>query len=718
MKSRPDIKYLFEPKTVAVIGASSNKSKIGYKIVENIINTGYTGRMCPINPSGGEILGHTVYKSLHDIEGDVDLATIVIPAKFTFDAVRECAQKNVKFLSIITSGFSEIGNIEEEKRIVSFARENGMRVLGPNIFGLYSSTVSMNATFGPAEVVPGNVAIITQSGALGVAMMGKTKTENIGLSAIVSVGNKSDIDEADLLEYLVPNDDVTVILMYIEGIKNGERLVGILKEATKKKPVIVIKSGRSKRGAVAAASHTGSLAGADGIFSDVMKQCGVIRAESIEEALNWVKFLSKAPAPTGDNTVIITNGGGMGVLATDACEKYNVNLFDDIETMKRIFSSIVPEFGSVKNPVDLTGGAPIEDYNKALDAAMNNNEISSIICLGCEAAVFDADRLALILDRYFPDGRSAKPIVFSFFGGPKIDKCISDYRNKTPIFFDVYEAVSCLGALYADYNNKKSALKSDAVGREHRFPPNSRLDPASDIDHAAIDEIIANVRIDNRQFLLSHEAAALMKAAGIPMPVTNVARNISEAVVFAEKTGFPVVMKIVSKDIVHKTDAGGIALDIDNKDEVIDAYQAIMHNCRQYNPDAHITGIEVAEMVRKGTETIIGARMDNSFGPIVMFGLGGIYVEVMKDVTFRAFPLGEAEVMNMIAGIRSYPLLLGTRGESKKDISRIADVILRVGDILFNHRDISDIEINPLIVYDEGEGAKALDARILLSKSQ
>ncbi len=479
----------------------------------------------------------------------------------------------------------------------------------------------------------------------------------------------------------------------------------------------MIKSGRSKRGAVAAASHTGSLAGADGIFSDVMKQCGVIRAESIEEALNWVKFLSKAPAPAGDNTVIITNGGGMGVLATDACEKYNVNLFDDIDTMKRIFSSVVPEFGSVKNPVDITGGAPIEDYNKALDAAMHNDEISSIICLGCEAAVFDADRLALTLDRYFPNGRSEKPMVFSFFGGPKIDKCISDYRNKTPIFFDVYEAVSCLGALYADYNNKKSTrMEPEPAGREHRSPPNSGHDSPRDIDHAAIKEIIAKVRADNRQFLLSYEAAALMEAAGIAMPVTNVARNIREAVDFAEKTGFPVVMKIVSKDIVHKTDAGGIALDIDNKDEVIDAYQAIMHNCRQYSPDAHITGIEVAEMVRKGTETIIGARIDNSFGPIVMFGLGGIYVEVMKDVTFRAFPLGEAEVMNMIAGIRSYPLLLGTRGESKKDINEIADVILRVGAILFNHRDISDIEINPLIVYDEGEGAKALDARILLSK--
>jgi acetate---CoA ligase (ADP-forming) len=706
MKNNPDISYLFEPRAVAVIGASSHPGKIGYKLVENTLFMKYPGKIYPINPGGGEILGVPVYKNLSDVEGEIDLATIVIPAKFTYDAVVECAKKGVKFLSIITSGFSEIGNLEEEKKIVSCAHENGMRVLGPNIFGLYSAFSSLNATFGPKDVSPGNVAIITQSGALGIAMMGKTKTENIGLSAIVSVGNKSDLDEADLLEYLVPREEVGVIMMYIEGVKNGERLVGILKDAAKKKPVIVIKSGRSKRGAVAAASHTGSLAGADGIFSDVMKQCGVIRAECIEEALNWCKFLAKAPKPMGENSIIITNGGGMGVLATDACEKYNVNLYDDIEILKNTFSTVVPEFGSVKNPIDITGGAPIEDYDVALDAAMDSREINSIICLGCETAVFDAKRLAVTLDRYFLNGKSKKPIVFSFFGGPQIDNCISEYRNKVPIFFDVYEAVSCLGALYANYNNQKSKTDAFDTGIIDR------------LDNKAIEEIIKKVRADKRQFLLSYEAEGLMKAAGIAMPATNVARNMKDAVWFAEKTGYPVVMKVVSRDILHKTDAGGVALDILNKNEVIDAYEAIMHSCKRYNPDAIIEGIEIAEMVKPGAETIIGARMDNSFGPIVMFGLGGIYVEVMKDVVFRAFPIGRTEVLNMIAGIRSYPLLLGARGEAKKDIPLIADTILRVGAVLHRHRDISDIEINPLIAYPEGEGVKALDARILLSKTE
>ncbi|MFA6451681.1 MAG: CoA-binding protein, partial [bacterium] len=271
MKNSPDIAYLFEPRSVAVIGASAHPGKIGYKIVENIVFGKYAGKIFPVNPGGGEILGVPVCKSIADIESDVDLATIVIPAKFAYDAIVECAKKNVKFVSIITSGFSEIGNLAEEQKIVNYAHDNGMRILGPNIFGLYSAFSSMNATFGPKDVSSGNVAIVTQSGALGIAMMGKTKTENIGLSAIVSVGNKSDIDEADLLEYLVPRDQVAVIMMYIEGVKNGERLVAILRDAAKKKPVIVIKSGRSKRGAVAAASHTGSLAGSDDLFDAIAR---------------------------------------------------------------------------------------------------------------------------------------------------------------------------------------------------------------------------------------------------------------------------------------------------------------------------------------------------------------------------------------------------------------------------------------------------------------
>ena len=424
-----NIKHLFEPRGIAVIGASSNRTKIGYKIVQNIVNGGYTGNVYPVNPRGREVLGLPMYKNLAEVEDAVDVACICIPAPYVFDVVKDCAARGVKYVPIITSGFSEVGNTEGERQIVDYARERGMGVLGPNIFGIYSAEVSLDATFGPGNIMAGNVAIITQSGALGIAMIGKTATENIGLSAIVSVGNKSDVDEADLLAYLTGHAGTKVIMMYIEGIKEGEKFIKAVKEATQKKPVVVIKSGRSKRGAVAAASHTGSLAGADEIFDAIMRQCGVLRAESLQEAFNWSKFLADAPIPSGENTVIVTNGGGIGVLATDACEKYDVKLYDDLHTLKQIFSPVTPDFGSTKNPVDLTGQAAPADYNGALGAGVENEAINSVIALYCETAVFDADSLSRMIKTNYANYQTGqKPIIFSILGGQVIEESIVTLR--------------------------------------------------------------------------------------------------------------------------------------------------------------------------------------------------------------------------------------------------------------------------------------------------
>ncbi|MCD4691063.1 CoA-binding protein, partial [bacterium] len=386
----PDVGRLFQPQSVAVIGASRNESKIGHKILSNIVNGGFAGRIYPVNPGGGEILGLKVARSMAEVEMDIDLIVTCVPVKYAYDAVKSAGERRAAFNLVITSGFSEVGNIEGERRIMDCAREHGMRLLGPNIFGMYSAAASIDATFGPGDMRKGGVAIITQSGALGHAMIGKTAVENVGISAIVSVGNKIDIDEADLIEYLVEDDITDVILMYIEGVKNGGRLVDVLRTATRKKPVVVIKSGRSKRGAVAAASHTGSLAGSDAIFDAVMRQCGVLRAESIKEAFDLCKFLPDTPLPNGDNTVIITNGGGIGVLATDACEKYNVKMYDDVAKLKETFDPATPAFGSTKNPIDITGGATSNDYTIALDAALESKSIASVLALYCETAVFDA----------------------------------------------------------------------------------------------------------------------------------------------------------------------------------------------------------------------------------------------------------------------------------------------------------------------------------------
>jgi acetate---CoA ligase (ADP-forming) len=694
-----EMRSLFQPRTIAVFGASTNPAKVGYRVVENLLEGGYQGTLYPISPKGGEILGCPISQSLGEIDDDIDVAVMAIPARFVFDAVVECGKKGVKHLVIITSGFSEVGNIEEEERIVSYAREHGMRVLGPNVFGVYSDACSMDATFGPGGILSGHVAIVTQSGALGIAMIGKTAAESLGLSAVVSVGNKSDIDEADLLEYLGRDENTRVILLYIEGVKKGDRLARALRWVTRRKHVVVIKSGRSKRGAMAAASHTGSLAGADDVFDAVMKQSGALRAENVQDAFNWVKYLASAPAPTGKQAVIITNGGGIGVMATDACEKFGITLFDDQKRLKEAFSDVMPDFGSSKNPVDLTGQANAQDYEKALEAALEEDRIHSVMALYCETALFDTEEFGHLIRKTYERFRERKPILFTLFGGAKIEALVRELRKDgIPVFANVYEAVSCLGVLYRSWRNHQQV---QAEVRE--FP----------VPLERISEILQTAGQDQRGFLLAHEAAAVSSALGFNMPQSIVAGNLEEAVQAAEKIGYPVVLKIVSKDIIHKSDAGGVALDLQNKEEVIDAYQAVLRACRAYKRDAKIEGMEVAEMVRAGVETIIGARQDRSFGPTVMVGLGGIYVEVMKDVAFRAAPVDKATALEMIADLRSFPLLLGVRGEKRKDIEAVADVIVTLSHLIDQCRDITDIEINPLVAYDVGEGAKAVDVRIL-----
>ncbi|MCP4716497.1 MAG: acetate--CoA ligase family protein [Deltaproteobacteria bacterium] len=698
-----DIVNLFEPRSIAVVGASRDPKKIGYTVVKNIRAGGYTGPIYPVNPSGGELMGMPVYKHIAAIGNPVDVVCTTIPAAHVYDSVCQAADSGAKYNMIITSGFSEIGNIEAEKKIVSYARDRGMRIIGPNMFGMYSAEARLDATFGPGNIMPGSVAIVTQSGALGLAMIGKTLVENIGLSAIVSVGNKCDVDEADLLGYLAQQNRTRVILMYIEGIKDGERFIRTAKEVTQVKPIVVIKSGRSQRGAAAAASHTGSLAGTDEIVDAVLKQCGVIRAENIQEAFNWCKYLATSPPPPADNAVIVTNGGGIGVMATDACERYNIDLYDDGENLKKMFAPVTPDFGSTKNPVDITGGAGQNEYNAALSVALSNDQIGAAMALYCETATFLAKDLENVLEKNYTQYNTAgKPILFAIVGGEDIEKALVKLGKKNiPVFGDVYEAVACMGKLFEYHRYLRTCNDSYADTK-------IAADEIEQICHRAISQ--------NRYFLLADEARQVMEIAGIPVPRSIVARNLKEAVAAAESIGYPVVMKVVSKDIIHKSDAGGVALNLENRDEIIDAYQAIIRNCRAYETNARIEGVEIAEMLNKDVETIIGARRDSTFGPIIMFGLGGIYVEVMKDVAFRALPLSLREIFTMIKETRSYPLLLGVRGEEKKDLQSVINVIIKLGALIRRCPSIADIEINPLMVYEQGLGAKAVDVRILLSK--
>jgi len=700
-----NIKYLFEPRSLAIIGASRDKKKIGHAVLQNVVAGGFAGRIYPVNPGGGEIGGLLVFRSVLDIDDAIDMACITVPAEFVYDTVVQCAKKKIKHAVIITSGFSEIGNFEEEKKIADFARAEGVRILGPNVFGVYSSQVCLNATFVSGDIPSGHLAMITQSGALGLTLIGQASVENIGLSAIVSVGNKSDIDESDLLTYLCDHETTRIILMYIEGVRDGEKFIQAVGKATRKKPVVVIKSGRSEKGARAAASHTGSLAGSDEVFDDMIHQCGALRAESTKEAFNWAMILAGNPLPRGENTVIITNGGGAGVMATDACEKYGINLYDDAQDLKTVFSPVIPVFGSTKNPIDITGQAAAVDYTKAFDAALADDNIHTVFGIYCESALSPSTNLETIIETNFLKYKSkGKLIVFSLFGGQQTaDYVLSAKKKGVPVSDDVYDTASSLGAMYRY--------------KEYLGSPTGKVADAA-LDTMSIAAIVSDARKAGRFFLLAHEAQQIMNLTGIPIPRSIQAQTIRGAVEAADTIGYPVVMKVVSRDIIHKSDVGGIALNLENEGEVVDAYGVILRSCKAHMPRALIEGVDVSEMVKPGTELIVGARIDQIFGPTIMIGLGGIYVEVFKDVSFRSLPVHAGDIISMIKELRAYPLLLGVRGEKMKDVSAVMNAVTVLGAIIRQCRGISDIEINPLVVYEQGEGVRAVDIRVILAKNE
>jgi acetyltransferase len=682
---------LFNPRSVAVIGASHHEGKIGHTLLRNIVLSGYKGKIYPVNPNGGEILGLKVYKSMDEINDEIDLALIVVPANVAVNTVEDVAKKS-KFAVVITSGFSEIGNIEGEKILIEKARKYGMRILGPNVFGIYSGIAPINATFGPSEVKKGNIAIVTQSGALGIAMIGKTAEENMGLSAIVSLGNKSDIDEVDVLSYLFKDDLTKVIFLYIEGMKNGREFLNLLSKRPGEKKIIILKSGRSKVGARAVASHTGSLAGSDAIFSAAFRQAGVLRAESLEDGLNWVTTIALSPEPVGENVVIVTNGGGLGVIAADACEKYGLHLFDDMEILKKTFQDVIPSFGSYRNPVDITGQARGEDYKRALERAFQEDSIHSILALYCEAGDLTPQEIEKAIIETHP--KYNKPALYVIFGGKGASNLIKSLNMRgIPAFSDVEDAVSSLYALYK-VCEKPEESKFEEIG----------------MNEERIREIIDNVIKEGRDKLLSNEAKEIISCLNIDVPSFAVAKNIEEAIYHANKIGYPVAMKIISEDIIHKTDVGGVVLNIDDEKEIVEAYEAIMENCKRNAPKAMIRGVEISKMVEKGVETIVGATTDDSFGKVIMFGLGGVYVEVMKDVSFRIAPASKNEIRKMIKEIESYPLLEGVRGEKRKDIESVVDAIYRIGMLVTKFDEIQELDINPLMVYEKG--VKVIDARI------
>jgi acetyltransferase len=697
---------LLRPKSIAVIGASNTEGKIGYTVVENLRDSEYEGEVYPINPKYDKVQGLKAYPSVLDVPGEIDAAAVIVPAKFVPDIAEECGKKGVKGLIIIASGFSEVGREDLEKEVVRISHEYGMRVLGPNIVGILSNSDNCNASFAPFLPLPGKAALVSQSGALLIAMDASTYIRRVGFDKLVSIGNMSDVNFADLVEWLDQDENTGCISLYIEGLQDGQAFMRNARKADK--PIVALKSGTSAHGAAAAASHTGSLAGSGKIYEAAFDQAGVVRASNLNNLFDRTLALSLQPPMNGDKLLIITNGGGVGVLATDSAERYGIPLRFAPEDVQEELKNHMPEFGSARNPVDLTGMAGRDWYQDSTQYAFAHQWVDGLVILYCETAMTDPMNIAKgIKEAVEKSGVTEKPIAVSFVGGERSEEAMRWLvENGIPAYNEPDTAV-----------NAMAALREYAKNQDMAAQPFERFE---DVDEAAARKIIEEVRADqNERGVTEVESKAIFKAYGLPVAKTQLAESEDRAVELAESTGYPVVMKIVSPDILHKSDADGVKVNINGEAEVREAYNEILKNARAYKEDADIDGIAIQEMAPWGTEVILGSVNDPTFGPSVMFGLGGIFVEILKDVTFRVAPVSADQAFTMLSDINGAPILEGARGEEPKDRQALAEVLSRYSQMIYDLRDeVLETDANPVIVYDEGDGVIIVDARIILKDNK
>jgi len=695
---------LLRPNTIAVIGAAREPTKIGHQVLRNILEAGFPrDKVFPVNPKAQEILGLRCYPSVKDVPEEIDLVIVTVPARIVPQVLRDCAEKRVKAVAIITSGFKEVGNVEAELELVKIAKEGGFRILGPNIVGLCDTVKGVNASFCQGLPLPGDVAFITQSGALAIALVGWTKLKSIGLSDLVSIGNKADIDETDLIEFFGTDDSTKVIIAYLEGIDNGRKFIEVARKVSFKKPIIVLKAGKAERTVSAIKSHTGSLAGSDIAYDAAFKQTGVLRARTFLDLFDWAIALSKLPIPEGDNVVIITNGGGAGVVATDFSEECGLKLMDIPPDLAEKFRKCMPPFGSVLNPIDLTGMANEEWYKNAILEALKDPRVSSVIVLYCHTAVTDPRKIGDAVLQAIKEANSNKPVVVSLIGGIECaEECTRLIENGVPCYESPEKAVSALGALYA-YKRGIERLRSRTL-------------PKIVVNKDRARKIIARALDEGRTALTPKEAAELAKAYGIPVLEKPLTHNVEEAIKIAGRIGYPVALEIESPQIIHKTEVGGIVLNINSREELEREYQRMLENIKSKVPGAKIEGIIVRKMAEKGREVLIGMSKDPIFGPLIAFGSGGIMVELIRDVSFRVTPLSIEDVNEMIKETKAYKMLKGFRGEPEGDMEVVKDVILRVAKLAEDFKEVKELDINPFFVYEKGKGGLAIDIKVLLEE--
>ena len=703
------LNYLFNPQSIAIIGASSREGSVGRAALDNSITAGFPGKLWPINPraasSGQEILGIKAYASVLDVPEKIDLAVIIVPAKYVPQVMEDIGKKGIPVCIIISAGFKEIGpeGAELEEEVKKIARKYSIRVLGPHTLGITSTAPDnpFNVSFASQKPIPGRIAFASQSGAFLTSILDWSLERGIGFSSFVSLGNKMDIDETHLLEYWENDPNTSVVLAYLESINNGQKFMEVARRVTAKKPVIIVKSGGTDAGARASASHTGSLAGADEAYTSAFEQSGVMRAFSSQELFDLAAaFLQSPPKSDGETYIaLVTNAGGPGIMATDAVERSGLHLSDfHKDTISRL-REVLPAAASVYNPIDVIGDAPPQRFKDTLEAIIPDDRVHGIIVIVTPQAMTDPPTTAQIL--IDATKTTEKPIFACMMGGAIMDEAAAILmKNGVPSYSFPEQAVRAMRGL-ADFQ----------VRRRHasKVPKLKKTEQAA-LDH--VKEVISRVKADGRVVCTEAEAKEIVQAYNFPMAREGVATTPEEAAQVASEIGFPVVMKILSPDILHKTDVGGVKLNIQTPQAAAAASVEIINSCRKYLPEADLRGVLVAEMVKPGKEIILGMVRDPQFGPLLMFGLGGIYVEVLKDVSFKVAPITKDDAMRMMESIRSYSLLRGVRGEPPSDLAAMAEVLLKMSQLSLDFPEIVEMDVNPLFAYPEG--CLALDVKITL----
>ena len=695
----------FNPRTVAVIGASTNPDKLGHAVVENLVSGGFTqkGTVYPVNPKATEILGLPAYPSVQDIPGSIDLAVIVIPYKFVPDALRTCGEKKIPAVIVISAGFREAGRegLDRELELIEIARQYGIRLIGPNCLGVIDTFTPLNASFAAGTPKKGPMAFMSQSGALGTAVLDISLAGRLGLSKFVSLGNKADVDEIDLLEAWADDVNTKVIMIYSEGMNNGQEFIKTARKVTAKKPVVAIKSGVTQAGSRAVSSHTGSLAGSEQAYHAAFRQAGVLRADSMQSLFDIALALGYQPLLEGDRIAIITNAGGPGILATDALERSGLSLarFEN-ETISTL-GQYLPDAASAANPVDVLGDARADRYQLALETVSADPNVDGLMVVLTPQAMTEIEATADAIGKVAQS--ISKPVITSFMGEAKVKPGIDRLEKFGIPNYPFPERAALAFKAMSDYRGIQSRSAPEYVQFE--------------VDKKRTQLVLDTVRQAGRLSIGDSEARQILTAYGMKIPTSELAATPDEAVETANQIGYPVVLKIASPDILHKTDVGGVKVGLSNAEEVRDAFELMVYRAQRYLPKAHLWGCLVQQMVPAGgLEVLVGMNRDPQFGPLVTFGLGGIYVEILKDVTFRIAPFAVQSAEKMLSEIRARALLDGVRGKPPVDKAAIVDTLLRIGQLVQDFPEIVELDINPLMVYPQGMGAIAIDMRLVLSK--